>query len=93
MRGLFSLMQCSRFNGRGDGEGRKTKIDFIHLRTSPTPEHGRRTPASQSAESQNLEQSQWQVQGHAVLPNRFEDGIYISDHRAVVGDVVLPAKC
>jgi hypothetical protein len=29
------------------------------------------------------------VEGYAVLPNRFDDGIYISDHRAVVGDVVL----
>ena len=31
----------------------------------------------------------WDVQGYAVLPNRFEDGIYSSDHRAVVGDVCL----
>lgn len=27
--------------------------------------------------------------GYAVLPNRFDDGIYISDHRAVVGDLSL----
>lgn len=33
--------------------------------------------------------SPWKVQGYAVLPNRFEDGIYNSDHRAVVTDVVL----
>ena len=31
----------------------------------------------------------WDVQGYAALPNVFEDGIYNSDHRAVVGDVVL----
>lgn len=31
----------------------------------------------------------WNVNGYAVLQNRFEDGVYNSDHRAVVGDVVL----
>ena len=31
----------------------------------------------------------WDVQGYAVLPNMFEDRIYSSDHRAVVGDVCL----
>lgn len=31
----------------------------------------------------------WDVQGYAVLPNVFEAGIYNSDHRAVVGDVIL----
>ena len=32
---------------------------------------------------------QWIVNGYAVLENRFDDGIYISDHRAVVGDLLL----
>lgn len=31
--------------------------------------------------------SPWGVGGYSVLPNRFEDGIYCSDHRAVVGDL------
>lgn len=31
----------------------------------------------------------WKAQGYAVLPNRFEDGIYNSDHRAVITDAVL----
>jgi len=31
----------------------------------------------------------WGVNTYAVLPNRFEDGVYNSDHRAVVGDVLL----
>lgn len=31
----------------------------------------------------------WKLVGYAVLPNLFENGIYLSDHRAVVGDVVL----
>jgi endonuclease/exonuclease/phosphatase family metal-dependent hydrolase len=31
----------------------------------------------------------WDVTGYAVLASKFEDGVYNSDHRAVVGDVVL----
>lgn len=31
----------------------------------------------------------WRVEGYAVLANRFEDGVYCSDHRAVVADVGL----
>lgn len=33
--------------------------------------------------------SDWAPQGYAVLANKFEDGVYNSDHRAVVGDVLL----
>lgn len=31
----------------------------------------------------------WQVKGYAVLPNVFDDEVCISDHRAIVGDLVL----
>ena len=31
----------------------------------------------------------WTVKSYAVLENRFEDNVYNSDHRAVVGDVEL----
>lgn len=31
----------------------------------------------------------WEGKGWAVLANRFDDGVYGSDHRTVVGDVVL----
>lgn len=31
----------------------------------------------------------WFIEGFSVLPNRFEDGVYSSDHRAVVVDAVL----
>ena len=31
----------------------------------------------------------WLVEGYAVLPNRFEDGVYNSDHQVVVGDVSM----
>ncbi|KAF2445445.1 hypothetical protein P171DRAFT_430861 [Karstenula rhodostoma CBS 690.94] len=32
---------------------------------------------------------QWIVDGYTVLPNVFDDGVYLSDHRCVVGDVRL----
>ncbi|KAF2268451.1 hypothetical protein CC78DRAFT_529900 [Lojkania enalia] len=31
----------------------------------------------------------WEIRSYAVLNNKFEDGIYNSDHRAVVADLVL----
>jgi endonuclease/exonuclease/phosphatase family metal-dependent hydrolase len=31
----------------------------------------------------------WDVKGYAVLPNKFDDGVFLSDHRTVVADVGL----
>lgn len=31
----------------------------------------------------------WDVEGYSVLPNKFEDGVFSSDHRAVVVDGIL----
>ena len=31
----------------------------------------------------------WKVEGYSVLPNKFEDRVYSSDHRAVVVDLML----
>lgn len=33
--------------------------------------------------------SDWALEGYSVLPNKFEDGVYGSDHRAVVVDGLL----
>lgn len=35
----------------------------------------------------------WKVKGYSVLESRFEDDVYNSDHRAVVGDVILRSNC
>ncbi|PVH96389.1 endonuclease/exonuclease/phosphatase family protein-like protein [Periconia macrospinosa] len=37
----------------------------------------------------NGNETNWRIKGYAVLENKFEDGVYNSDHRAVVGDVIL----
>jgi endonuclease/exonuclease/phosphatase family metal-dependent hydrolase len=34
-------------------------------------------------------QDDWGMKGHSVLPNRFDDEVYSSDHRAVVVDAAL----
>ncbi|RAL14834.1 endonuclease/exonuclease/phosphatase family protein [Aspergillus homomorphus CBS 101889] len=53
-----------------------TRIDYILLESTADKvcSHGRQP---------------WTVEGYAVLENRFEDGIFNSDHRAVVVDVLL----
>ncbi|MCJ1370889.1 hypothetical protein MMC20_002103 [Loxospora ochrophaea] len=57
-----------------------TRIDFIFLyRESQSSESGEVAPHG----------APWAVKGYAVLENRFDDGVYSSDHRAVVGDVLL----
>jgi endonuclease/exonuclease/phosphatase family metal-dependent hydrolase len=58
---------------------RPTRIDFIFLRKCPTKE----------AEEQRTELGRWKIEGAAVLSNVFQDGIYLSDHRAVVVDALL----
>lgn len=50
------------------------RIDFLFLN------HGCQTSSGKTG---------WTVNQYAVLENRFEDGVYNSDHRAVVGDVEL----
>lgn len=33
--------------------------------------------------------SDWKAEGYSVLPNKFDDGVFNSDHRAVVVDTIL----
>ncbi|KAI1122208.1 endonuclease/exonuclease/phosphatase [Nemania abortiva] len=55
-------------------EDEKGRIDFIWLG---------------SGSSDSSKRDPWNPVGYAVLPNLFENGVYLSDHRAVVGDVLL----
>jgi endonuclease/exonuclease/phosphatase family metal-dependent hydrolase len=60
-----------------------SRIDYILL-----------GPADQARVNHSLTQEQiaavpWYLQGYAVLANRFDDGVFNSDHRAVVVDAVL----
>ncbi|KAK2774900.1 hypothetical protein FQN53_003376 [Emmonsiellopsis sp. PD_33] len=70
------------FTGFGfEGEPR-TRIDYVMLGV------GREGGEKGEGEGEG-EVSPWDVKGYAVLPNRFDDGVYNSDHRAVVVDAEL----
>jgi len=56
------------------------RIDFVWL--GPEPAVNSQTPDSAHRKPR------WDIQGYSVLPNVFDDGVYCSDHRAVVADVV-----
>lgn len=64
-----------------DSSNRK-RIDFIFVNKDDP------NLANSSSESGSPERW-WLADGYAVLPNRFEDGIYNSDHQVVVGDVSM----
>lgn len=73
------------FTGFGFEREPPKRIDFIHLgRQGKVPE----TEVNADGSSKSKRQP-WAVQGYSVLENKFDDGVYISDHRAVVGDLVL----
>lgn len=68
----------------GFGHDRSTpkRIDFLFL-------NDQNSSASTQIGASSNEGQRWSVEGYGVLANRFEDGIYCSDHRAVVGDLAL----
>jgi len=73
-------MTFTGFTDEGDGKG-TARIDFIHLGIDVEKDCGETF--------QLIPNTKVGVEGYAVLPNKFDDGVYMSDHRAVVGDVVI----
>lgn len=61
-------------------EDEKGRIDFVWF----GPKSSVRTALTSTAELPS-----WCIEGYTVLPNVFDDGIFCSDHRAVVADAVL----
>ncbi|KAF2096773.1 hypothetical protein NA57DRAFT_67381 [Rhizodiscina lignyota] len=71
----------------GKYKGEQGRIDFIWLGPQTTSDG---LEAKEGKKTQMIKPktgSPWQVDGYAVLPSVFDDGIYLSDHRVVVGDV------
>lgn len=62
-----------------------SRIDFIWL----GPKHG--VHNSSAVAGSSAQKRSWAVDGYSVLPNVFDDGVYLSDHRCVVGDLRLHA--
>lgn len=58
------------------------RIDFIFVNKDDP------STANCGGEKGNRERG-WLAEGYAVLPNKFEDGVYNSDHQLVVGDVSM----
>ena len=63
------------------------RIDFVFLGPRTAVRGRRGEPAQEAAEEEAL--PLWEVAAYGVLPNRFDDLVYSSDHRAVVTDVLL----
>lgn len=70
------------FTGFGHERLPPKRIDFVFLNHQNPPGF---SPNRASAN----EAQRWSVEGYGILANQFEDGIYCSDHRAVVGDLLL----
>lgn len=58
------------------------RIDFIFVNKDDP------TSTNSNIKTENAKKW-WLMDGYAVLPNKFEDGIYNSDHQVVVGDVSI----
>lgn len=71
------------FTGFDEKKIRPKRIDFIFLN---------RVDSNSASNDRILSEGSsplWFMDGYAILPNRFDTGIYISDHIAVVSDVRL----
>ncbi|KAI9741682.1 MAG: hypothetical protein M1834_000067 [Cirrosporium novae-zelandiae] len=79
------------FTGFGPDKDKEEqgRIDFIWL--GPKESVGQLNPHPEYHTLNQNDLPKWKVDGYAVLPNLFEDGVYSSDHRCVVGDVSLYA--
>ncbi|KAL2392802.1 hypothetical protein ABEF93_000928 [Exophiala dermatitidis] len=77
---LYAYSNERTFTGfAGDpGAGGRHRIDFIHIGVSDT---------GANEEDEKLKEL---VQCYGVLPSRFDDQVWMSDHRAVVVDLLLP---
>lgn len=59
----------------------KWRIDFVHL--------GVNDRGNDAAAEREMDRVKSLVRGYAILPNRFDNRIWMTDHRAVVVDLVI----
>ncbi|KAH0536305.1 hypothetical protein GP486_008894, partial [Trichoglossum hirsutum] len=88
------------FTGFGNGDGPSARIDFIFLAgfaggkgegegEKEEEEKEEEDDVEEEEEGRERNGRSRAARGYAVMSNRFDDGIYLSDHRAVVGDILL----
>ena len=71
------------YSGFDPKKDKRKRIDFIFI-------NGKVSNREIRDRGENtVESSTWLANGYAVLPNTFEDKIYISDHQVVIGDVAI----
>lgn len=66
------------FTGFGHENVPPVRIDFLFIRNDRTGDGDTLNPGDQ-----------WIVRNYGVLENKFDDGVYCSDHRAVAADLLL----
>lgn len=74
--------EINTFTGFGSDGLSPTRIDFLFV-------NQKNYPSSTHDELSPKRLGRWSVESYGVLANRFEDGVYCSDHRAVVCDLLL----
>ena len=74
---------ANTFSGFDPETTRRKRIDFLFINQQ------RPSSSLEKREAGEIYKHLWQVDGYAVLPNLFEEGIYNSDHQAVIGDISL----
>lgn len=62
-------------------------MDAVHRRTIANPEERAGKGVEGSVDEPKARS--WKVSGYSILPNAYEAGVYSSDHRPVLGDVIL----
>lgn len=81
--GIKRYGDLNTFTGFDIASTRPKRIDFIFINKNDPSSNDR------SKLEGDIVEKWWLVDGYAVLPNRFENGVFISDHRIVVGDLSL----
>lgn len=71
------------FSGFDPESTTRKRIDFLFLNARSM------THTTGDGTADKTRDARWRINGYTVLPNRFEAGIFNSDHQAVIGDVAL----
>lgn len=80
---IYALGNEDTFTGFPSDPAAKAveRIDFVHL--------GIKQEDSSDQQSVTIQNTKNMIQAYGVLPNRFDDRVWLSDHRGVVVDLLL----
>jgi len=78
----YSWGDTYTFTGFDGDKSKLKRIDFVFAMPAAPDQTGGDGTGSDS-------RGRWEVEGAAVVPNVFDAGVYVSDHRAVFADLLL----